>query len=316
MSCCILCNSSFDIYSSVLFSSASAGESVSAGASVSVSFTGSAAGSAFLISLRQSSWSMMRGKRAISSAEWRRVSASVGCSSSYRAIFVEVEPGLIAKILNPINPIPELFSGQTSQCDRVEFGEAGVAARSQHAGNFGSHDHRCDLAAAHVRGSLEEDVARFDVGEEQAVRIACDGRTLDLLDLGGFLVKRYVERQRTVDDDVTQLSAIAHLGEQSGFGRGEHARQQLLRRCDAGDLRRLDTDQVGDARQVADKEVVRELVADTMTVDNVRSELEALLYNKVYRNKMLEEYDRIIQILGPAGASEAAARKMVALLKK
>jgi DNA gyrase subunit A len=30
----------------------------------------------------------------------------------------------------------------------------------------------------------------------------------------------------------------------------------------------------------------------------------------------LEEYDRIIQILGPAGASEAAARKMVALLKK
>ena len=105
-----------------------------------------------------------------------------------------------------------------------------------------------------MRGSLEEDVARFDVGEEQAVRIACDGRTLDLLDLGGFLVKRYVERQRTVDDDVTQLSAIAHLGEQSGFGRGEHARQQLLRRCDAGDLRRLDTDQVGDARQVADQD--------------------------------------------------------------
>ena len=44
--------------------------------------------------------------------------------------------------------------------------------------------------------------------------------------------------------------------------------------------------------------------------------LGSFLYNKVYRNKMLEEYDRIIQILGPAGASEAAARKMVALLKK
>lgn len=67
---------------------------------------------------------------------------------------------------------------------------------------------------------------------------------------------------------------------------------------------------------VADKEVVRELVADTMTVDNVRSELESLLYNKVYRNKVLEEYDRIIQILGPAGASGTAAREMVALLKK
>lgn len=67
---------------------------------------------------------------------------------------------------------------------------------------------------------------------------------------------------------------------------------------------------------VANKEVVRELVADTMTVQNVRSELDAILYNKVYRNRMLQEYDRIIQILGPAGASGEAARQMVALLKK
>ncbi len=67
---------------------------------------------------------------------------------------------------------------------------------------------------------------------------------------------------------------------------------------------------------VADKEVVKELVADTMTVLNIRSELEAILYNKVYRNRMLQEYDRIIDMLGPAGASEEAARQMVALLKK
>lgn len=67
---------------------------------------------------------------------------------------------------------------------------------------------------------------------------------------------------------------------------------------------------------VADKEVVKELVADTMTVPNIRFELEAILYNKVYRDRMLQEYDRIIDILGPAGASEEAARQMVALLKK
>lgn len=67
---------------------------------------------------------------------------------------------------------------------------------------------------------------------------------------------------------------------------------------------------------VADREVVRELVADTMTIENVRSELDAILYNKVYRNRMLQEYDRVIQILGPAGASGEAARQMVALLKK
>ena len=65
---------------------------------------------------------------------------------------------------------------------------------------------------------------------------------------------------------------------------------------------------------VANKEVVRELVADTMTVANVRSELNALLYDENYRGQMLKEYDRMIKILGPAGASHQAASKMIELL--
>lgn len=65
---------------------------------------------------------------------------------------------------------------------------------------------------------------------------------------------------------------------------------------------------------VANKEVVQELVADTMTVDNVRSELDALLNDADYRGKMLQEYDRMIKILGPAGASHQAASKMIELL--
>lgn len=65
---------------------------------------------------------------------------------------------------------------------------------------------------------------------------------------------------------------------------------------------------------VANKEVVRELVADTMTVDNVRSELDALLNDADYRGKMLQEYDRMIKILGPAGASHQTASKMIELL--
>ena len=66
---------------------------------------------------------------------------------------------------------------------------------------------------------------------------------------------------------------------------------------------------------VADREVVRELVADSMTVSNVRTELDALLHDEEYRSRMLAEYDRIIHILGPSGASQHAASKMVALLK-
>ena len=65
---------------------------------------------------------------------------------------------------------------------------------------------------------------------------------------------------------------------------------------------------------VADKEVVRELVADTMTVANVRAELDALLNDVAYRENMLREYDRMIEMLGPAGASRQAASKMIELL--
>ena len=67
---------------------------------------------------------------------------------------------------------------------------------------------------------------------------------------------------------------------------------------------------------VAGKEVVRELVADTMTVQNIRSEVNALLNDKVYRQSMLDNYDEMIRILGPAGASKQSASKMIELLRK
>lgn len=68
---------------------------------------------------------------------------------------------------------------------------------------------------------------------------------------------------------------------------------------------------------VADREVVRELVADTMTVDNIRKELSLIIKEASAGHvQMLQEYDRMLQILGPAGASCQAASKMVELLKK
>ena len=66
---------------------------------------------------------------------------------------------------------------------------------------------------------------------------------------------------------------------------------------------------------IAGKEVVKELVACTMTVNNVKEELSKILYDEKYRADMLQEYDRIIRILGSAGASEHAAKEMVRLLK-
>ena len=68
---------------------------------------------------------------------------------------------------------------------------------------------------------------------------------------------------------------------------------------------------------IAGKEVVRELVAADMRLENIKAELAKLLpVDSKERIAMLEEYDRMLKILGGAGASERAAAKMVALLKK
>lgn len=67
---------------------------------------------------------------------------------------------------------------------------------------------------------------------------------------------------------------------------------------------------------VANREVVRELVAADMCVANIKTELEGLLpADGEKRAAMLREYSRMVDILGEPGASGRAAQKIVALLK-
>ena len=66
---------------------------------------------------------------------------------------------------------------------------------------------------------------------------------------------------------------------------------------------------------IADREVVKELVADQMKESIIRSELNAILYDTKNRQRMLADYDEIINLLGEPGASQHAAQKMVDLLK-
>lgn len=68
---------------------------------------------------------------------------------------------------------------------------------------------------------------------------------------------------------------------------------------------------------IAGREVVRELVAADMRLENVKAEIGKLLpADSKGRTAMLNEYDRMLDILGDPGASYRAARKMVALLKE
>lgn len=66
---------------------------------------------------------------------------------------------------------------------------------------------------------------------------------------------------------------------------------------------------------IANREVVTELVADGMTVSNIKKELAKIISGGSGRSRMLSEYDRLIGILGEPGASERAAAQITALLK-
>ncbi len=67
---------------------------------------------------------------------------------------------------------------------------------------------------------------------------------------------------------------------------------------------------------IAGKEVVTELVADKMTVLNMRKELAEILPEGNKRDKQLSEYKRLQKQLGQENASQRAAKKMVELLKR
>ena len=67
---------------------------------------------------------------------------------------------------------------------------------------------------------------------------------------------------------------------------------------------------------IADREVVTELVADTMRPECLDAEVKKLLeQDSDYRNRMFKEYDRVIDILGEAGASRSAAQAIYKVLK-
>ena len=66
---------------------------------------------------------------------------------------------------------------------------------------------------------------------------------------------------------------------------------------------------------VANREVVRELVAETFSVDNIRRELEAILPGGSQRERMLADYDEVHRLLGDSQAPDEAARIMIEKLR-
>ena len=62
-----------------------------------------------------------------------------------------------------------------------------------------------------------------------------------------------------------------------------------------------------------DKEVVKELIQNDLTAENIKSELEKIL-NPEQREKILNEYEKLNLLLEGKGASERAAEIITKLL--
>ena len=67
---------------------------------------------------------------------------------------------------------------------------------------------------------------------------------------------------------------------------------------------------------IAGREVVRELVADTMTVAQIKTELGRILNDESWRREMLAGYDEVSKRLGEPGAPAKAACLIRSLLAK
>ena len=67
---------------------------------------------------------------------------------------------------------------------------------------------------------------------------------------------------------------------------------------------------------IADREIVRELLADRFTVENIRRELMAILPGGSKREQMLADYRLVHKQLGTACAPDNAARLMIEILSK
>lgn len=66
---------------------------------------------------------------------------------------------------------------------------------------------------------------------------------------------------------------------------------------------------------ILNEELVPELIASDMRIENIRRELEKLIIGGDGRDSMLSGYERMSEKLGPTGSSARVAAKMISLLK-
>ncbi len=74
-------------------------------------------------------------------------------------------------------------------------------------------------------------------------------------------------------------------------------------------------DFIGLPNLIVDREIIRELFQEDYTFENLQQELDKLLFDRKERDKVLDGYEEMAEIMGKAGASKKTAELMVSYLK-
>ena len=59
------------------------------------------------------------------------------------------------------------------------------------------------------------------------------------------------------------------------------------------------------------KEIVKELIQSDVTIDNIQKEMDLLINNDAYREKVHSGYDELIKVIGKEGCSKKIAQDLL-----
>jgi hypothetical protein len=94
-----------------------------------------------------------------------------------------------------------------------------IGAAGEDGGHAGAEDDAGQLRSAQVFKLLGEHVAALEIGDDEDVGLAGDGRD-EVLDFGGLDADGGVKGQRAVEDAAGDLAAVGHLAEGGGVEGG------------------------------------------------------------------------------------------------
>ena len=101
-------------------------------------------------------------------------------------------------------------------------------------------------------GRFIKDITGIQIGHQQTICITRH-RTGQMLGVSHLSKESYIKGQRTIHNDISELSAISHFGQDCSLDRRLHTRQHLFTRSDSRNFRTFNSHSAGCRNQIAHK---------------------------------------------------------------